>query len=70
MARSMSLSFYKEDNYICSMKTKETQQENLVKVPEKEFLSLVAQKLKDRNLFPEKIEKAKELLKGITVFKA
>ena len=49
------------------MKTKEIKQENLVNVSEKSLLSLVADRLKDRNLFPKKIEKAKEYLKDIVV---
>jgi hypothetical protein len=36
---------------------------NLVKVPESALLSLVADKLKDRVLFPEKIEAVKKYLK-------
>lgn len=45
------------------MKTKETQSNKLVKVPESGLLSLVASKLKDRVLFPQKVEEAKKYLK-------
>jgi hypothetical protein len=44
------------------MKTKETTSKELVKVPESGLLSLVALKLKDRVLFPKKIENAKKYL--------
>ena len=46
------------------MKTKETKSKELVKVPESGLLSLVASKLKDRVLFPKKIEEAKEFLQN------
>ncbi len=45
------------------MRTKETKLKELVKVPESGLLSLVASKLKDRVLFPKKIEDAKKYLK-------
>jgi hypothetical protein len=48
------------------MKAKETKQTDLVKITETELLSLVASKLKDRVLFPKKIEEVKKLLRGIT----
>ena len=44
------------------MKAKETKSKELVKVPESGLLSLVASKLKDRVLFPQKIEDAKKYL--------
>jgi hypothetical protein len=47
------------------MKTRENPTEKLVKVPESGLLSLVASKLKDRVLFPDKLEKAKEYMKKV-----
>lgn len=47
------------------MKTKENATEKLVKAPQSGLLSLVASKLKDRVLFPEKLEKAKEYMKKL-----
>ncbi len=47
------------------MKTKETKSKELVKIPESGLLSLVASKLKDRVLFPKKIEEAKEFLQNV-----
>jgi hypothetical protein len=47
------------------MKTKETKSKELVKMPESGLLSLVASKLKDRVLFPKKIEEAKEFLQNV-----
>lgn len=47
------------------MKAKETKSKELVKVPESGLLSLVASKLKDRVLFPKKIEDAKKYLKNV-----
>jgi len=47
------------------MKTKEINTEKTVKVPQKVLLSLVAHKLKDRDLFPEKVEKMKQYLNKI-----
>jgi hypothetical protein len=52
------------------MKTKENMTEKLVKVPQKGLLSLVADKLKDRVLFPQKIEDAKAYLKNVEVLKS
>lgn len=46
------------------MKTKEKKTTGLVKVTESGLLSLVSSKLKNRVLFPEKVEKTKEYLKG------
>lgn len=48
------------------MKTK-VEKEKLVKVPESSLLSLVADKLKDKVLFPEKVESAKEYLSKVRV---
>jgi hypothetical protein len=39
----------------------------LVSVPEKGLLSLVATKLKDRQLFPEKLEDAKKFLSNLKI---
>jgi hypothetical protein len=47
------------------MKTEEKNTENTVKVPESGLLSLVASKLKDRVLFPEKVKKAKQYVKQV-----
>ncbi|WP_162946287.1 hypothetical protein [Chitinophaga barathri] len=49
------------------MKTKENNSKNLVSIPENSLLALVAFKLKDRVLFPEKIEEAKKYLKNMKV---
>lgn len=46
------------------MSTKEKTQEKLVKVPEKSLLSLVAAKLKNRTLFPKRVEEAENYLKN------
>ena len=47
------------------MKAKETKSVKLVKVPENGLLYLVAAKLKDRVLFPKKVEDAKRFLKKV-----
>ena len=47
------------------MNTKVIKSKELVKVPESGLLSLVASKLKDRVLFPKKIEHAKKYLQGV-----
>ena len=47
------------------MKAKENNTEKLVKVPQKGLLSLVAGKLKNRVLFPEKLESAKQYMKKV-----
>lgn len=53
------------------MKAKEENKtDKLVKVPEKGLLSLVSSKLKDRVLFPQKLEDAKEYLKNVTIAKS
>ena len=49
------------------MKSKETKSKQLVKVPESDLLSLVASKLKDRVLFPQKIEDAKKYLQKVKI---
>ncbi|GGH75300.1 hypothetical protein HNQ91_004626 [Filimonas zeae] len=49
------------------MKAKETKTDGLVKVSEVGLLSLVALKLKDRVLFPEKVERAREYLKKVKI---
>jgi hypothetical protein len=46
------------------MKTKENKSKELVKITESDLLSLVSEKLKNRVLFPDKVEKIKEHLKG------
>ena len=46
------------------MKTKE-KKERLIKVSESDLLTLVANKLKDRVLFPEKVERAKKYLSQV-----
>lgn len=51
------------------METKVNNTEKLVKVPQKGLLSLVASKLKDRVLFPEKLEKAREYMKKVELAK-
>jgi hypothetical protein len=52
------------------METEVKTDESLVRVPERGFLALVAAKLKDRNLFPEKVEEAKEYLRKVTLVRA
>jgi len=47
------------------MKTKEIKTQNTTQSPEQVSLSLVAEKLKGRVLFPEKIERAKAILKQV-----
>jgi hypothetical protein len=47
------------------MNNKATKSKELVKVPESGLLSLVASKLKDRVLFPNKIESAKKYLQKV-----
>lgn len=44
------------------METKENKTEEMVKVPQSGLLSLVASKLKGRNLFPKKVENAKKYM--------
>ncbi|MBC7552711.1 MAG: hypothetical protein H7257_01900 [Taibaiella sp.] len=51
------------------MKTKENNTEKLVKVPQAGLLSLVADKIKDKVLFPEKVERIKLYLKNVEVAK-
>jgi hypothetical protein len=51
------------------MKAKGKKSTKLVKVSEPELLSLVASKLKDRELFPEKVEEAKQYLQKMKVVK-
>lgn len=51
------------------MKINDNKTEKLVKVPQKGLLSLVAHKLKDRVLFPEKVERIKQCLKNVEVAK-
>ena len=52
------------------MKTKEISAEKLVKVPQKGLLTLVAANLKNKVLFPEKLEEAKQYLKKLEVAKS
>lgn len=49
------------------MKTGKTHKDKVVKVKESVLLGLVADKLKDRVLFPEKIEETKKYLKSAKV---
>ena len=49
------------------MKAKEVKAKELVKVPKSGLLSLVASKLKDRVLFPKKVEEAKKYLQNVKV---
>ena len=48
------------------MKAKEEKKDKLIEVSESGLLSLVAAKLKDRVLFPEKVDNAKKYLKQVT----
>ena len=57
--------YFVKKEYLYPMKTKEITAEKLVKVPQKGLLSLVASKLKNKVLFPEKLEEAKQYLKKI-----
>ncbi len=47
------------------MKAKETKQKGLVEIPKTALLSLVASKLKDKVLFPKKVEGAKKYLQSV-----
>lgn len=47
------------------MKTIGNKKETMVKVPESALLSLVAEKLKGKVLFPNKIESAKKYLRKV-----
>jgi hypothetical protein len=47
------------------MKTKEKDTERMVQISESGLLSLVASKLKDRLLFPEKVEESKKFFSKI-----
>jgi hypothetical protein len=49
------------------MNSKENTRNELVTIPESALLSLVAAKLKDRILFPEKIEEIKKYLQQAEV---
>jgi hypothetical protein len=49
------------------MKSKVTKSKVLVKVPESGLLSLVYSKLKERVLFPQKIEDAKKYLQKVKI---
>ncbi|GEP90317.1 hypothetical protein CTE07_19620 [Chitinophaga terrae (ex Kim and Jung 2007)] len=61
--------FFVKETYICNMKTKEKNTEKLVKVPQAGVLSLVADKIKNKVLFPEKVERIKQYLKNAEVAK-
>lgn len=52
------------------MKAKKTNAKEWVKVPETGLLSLVASKLKDRDLFPEKVAEAKNYLRKVKIAKS
>lgn len=47
------------------MDTKSEKKEKMVTIPEATYLSLIADKLKDRVLFPRKLEEARKMLKNI-----
>jgi len=49
------------------MKAKENKKKKMVPVPKSVLLSLVAARLKDRTLFPEKIEEVKKYLQQAEV---
>lgn len=49
------------------MKNNVTKSKKHVKTPEAELLSLVALKLKDRVLFPKKVDEAKKYLQKVKV---
>ena len=49
------------------MKAKGNKTDKLVSIPEKGLLSLVSNQLKDRILFPQKIEEAKAYLKKVKI---
>jgi len=49
------------------MKPKNKKSKDLVKIPEPELLHLVSEKLKDRELFPKKVEAARKYLKNIKI---
>ncbi len=51
------------------MKTKENNKPKMVSIPEKDLLTLVGSKLKDRVLFPEKVANLKQDLRNIAVVK-
>lgn len=51
------------------MENKKKDQEGFVNIPEKDLLSLVAAKLKNRTLFPERLEEAREYLKKAKLVK-
>lgn len=46
------------------MKSNKVKNKKYIKVPEEVLLSLVADRLKDRILFPKKVERMRELLKN------
>ncbi len=51
--------------YFCTMENKVIKNEKYVKVSESALLSLVSSKLKERILFPEKVETAKSFLNNL-----
>lgn len=51
------------------METIANNTEKLVKIPQKALLSLVADKLKDTVLFPDKLKKAKNYMKKVDLAK-
>lgn len=54
-----------EIQYLCTMENKVIKNEKYVKVSQNELLSLVSSKLKERILFPEKVETAKKFLNNL-----
>ncbi|SMC88725.1 hypothetical protein SAMN04488524_3232 [Pedobacter africanus] len=49
------------------MRTKKIQSGKLIKISETALLSLIANRLHDRMLFPEKVEEAKRYIRSIKV---
>jgi hypothetical protein len=47
------------------MKTRENDAEKMVQITESQLLTLVASKLKDRLLFPEKVEETKKFFANL-----
>lgn len=52
------------------MKKQEKKRARLAKVPAKGLLALVAERLKDRDLFPQKTEEGKQFLRKLKGAKA
>lgn len=67
LGNNMTLFFYEEDKYICIMEAKGKKEDSSLLASEKELLSLIAEKLKDKVLFPKKLEAARNYVKNITL---